>query len=400
MTVRAWLEPRIDPNEDLVLGCSERPVVHLAEGNRSKPLTLGRGAQTGIADLALGDRLVDIVLCAQIDGEPALKATPLAGFSHARLHVNGNPIRLPPGQSMYLFRGDVLSLDNLRYEYKVHFDDSSSAKRPSRVDPLLAFASNKVKRENSSSTPTGSDLFDGFAGPSPAMSPLTVPSVEEEQPDGVRLSSDHVNKLSEEIQCCVCLEIQVHPRTLHPCGHTFCLSCVAKLQLCPQCRNTISSHTPARTLDNLITTLVSVPNMLPEDDVEQYKTRKKKTDASIANARTRKPRKRQRSDVTAYATSPSARVASIPSHPSFGAIARPLYAAWQASAAAAAAEASLPASANAGFSLSQMSASMPFGGAPVLQPTVTTAAERRLRGNHQGASQADPSALTIDCFTD
>ena len=68
--------------------------------------------------------------------------------------------------------------------------------------------------------------------------------------------SENKTRLSEEIQCCVCLDIQIHPRTLNPCGHTFCLGCVSKLETCPECREVVESHAPARMLDNLIATLV------------------------------------------------------------------------------------------------------------------------------------------------
>jgi hypothetical protein len=110
----------------------------------------------------------------------------------------------------------------------------------------------------------------------------------------------------------------------------------------------------------------------------------------IAKARSRRPRKRLAVDGASYATSSGA---AFPTHPSFGSIAHPLYANWQASASESALDVTRSAPENrAAFSLSQISRNMPFGLAAA-QPTLTSAAERMLRRS-QGATQAD--AIFID----
>eukprot|EP00535_Pseudo-nitzschia_heimii_P008266 CAMPEP_0197189898 /NCGR_PEP_ID=MMETSP1423-20130617/20613_1 /TAXON_ID=476441 /ORGANISM="Pseudo-nitzschia heimii, Strain UNC1101" /LENGTH=287 /DNA_ID=CAMNT_0042642143 /DNA_START=128 /DNA_END=991 /DNA_ORIENTATION=- len=106
------------------------------------------------------------------------------------------------------------------------------------------------------------------------------------------------SKISEEINCPICLDILVSPRTLVSCGHTFCRSCCfaedstsssltscrgiqsPKLcfSTCPHCRQTVEETVPARQLESLIDTLVTVPNLLFEndDDREYYLSRRKK----------------------------------------------------------------------------------------------------------------------------
>jgi hypothetical protein len=85
------------------------------------------------------------------------------------------------------------------------------------------------------------------------------------------------DKISEEVICSVCLDILVYPQTLVPCGHSFCGCCRSKdLAECPQCRQVVSCSVPARHLEALINTLVSIPNILKEDDVQHYQKRIKK----------------------------------------------------------------------------------------------------------------------------
>lgn len=119
-------------------------------------------------------------------------------------------------------------------------------------------------------------------------------------------------KVSEDINCSICLDILVRPQTLVPCGHSFCRSCFSsgsqcrgghrnKLSFtnCPQCRQAVEGFVPSRQLESLIETLVTVPNFLfkNDDDKQQYlkRTRKEteiksKTSLQISDGR----RKRQR----------------------------------------------------------------------------------------------------------
>ena len=111
--------------------------------------------------------------------------------------------------------------------------------------------------------------------PAAAAAAAAAAAVTDNNDGAVRLSSQIVSKLSDELQCCVCLDIQVQPRTIDPCGHSFCASCLKDLKNCPQCRKKIKSHVPAMQLDSLIQMLVSVPSLLDKGDVEHYHQRKR-----------------------------------------------------------------------------------------------------------------------------
>ena len=95
----------------------------------------------------------------------------------------------------------------------------------------------------------------------------------------IPLATHTASQLAEEIQCPICLEILVHPRTCDPCGHSFCAPCLQDLDNdnCPHCRQSIHSHIPALALDNLVSKLVSVPKLLDPEDVQHYKERTENT---------------------------------------------------------------------------------------------------------------------------
>ena len=118
------------------------------------------------------------------------------------------------------------------------------------------------------------------------------------------------SKISDEINCPVCLDILVNPLTLVPCGHSFCRNCCFSESIkngkrrrtlcfskCPHCRQSIKETVPSRQLDSLIDTLVTVPNLLfrNEDDKQHYLKRReaenKRSRILAAPARTKKRRR-------------------------------------------------------------------------------------------------------------
>jgi ribosomal 50S subunit-recycling heat shock protein len=261
MELLARLEPRLDPNEALMPGLTERRTIELKTNDITSQV-LGRGNITGISDHSIGKNVVQITFDEFSRDEQSVRATLLKDADHCKVHVNG--MRFPETQrTTFLSSGDVISLDGLRYEYRLHIShfegDMSTAKRKRKVEEAISISS------------------------TPSRSPETVAAAaaHSAQEGAVTLSSDMANKLSYEIQCSVCLDIQVYPRTLDPCGHSFCAVCLQKLTNCPQCRETINSHVPAMQLDSLICMLVSVPSLLDSDDVAHFHERKK--DAKVVS---------------------------------------------------------------------------------------------------------------------
>jgi len=129
---------------------------------------------------------------------------------------------------------------------------------------------------------------------------------------------DFTSKISDDINCSICLDILVSPRTLVPCGHTFCRSCcssdsiqnnemhrqILSFTKCPHCRQPVKEMVPSRQLESLIDTLVQVPNLLfrNDDDKQHYvKRRKAETERSRRLCTSAQSRKRRRKDDSHYA---------------------------------------------------------------------------------------------------
>jgi len=120
------------------------------------------------------------------------------------------------------------------------------------------------------------------------------------------------SKISDEINCSICLDILVNPLALVPCGHSFCTNCCLSDSMkgkrcrktlcftkCPQCRQPIKDTVRPRQLENLINTLVTVPNLLfrNDDDKQQFlKRREEENDRSQIIPSTLKSKKRRRQD--------------------------------------------------------------------------------------------------------
>lgn len=103
-------------------------------------------------------------------------------------------------------------------------------------------------------------------------------------------------KISEDINCSVCLDILCKPQTIISCGHSFCKSCCS-FTLCPHCRQPVEGFVPSRQLENLIETLIRVPNLLfcNDDDKQHFLQRMKKEEQkSLAEKVLGRNRKRRR----------------------------------------------------------------------------------------------------------
>lgn len=312
MTLVARLEPRRDPNETLMDSLSERPPLSISSMNRDQ-LTLGRGQRTGISDRTIGPEVVNISFDESCMSAQCVKVTLMKDSERCRVHVNGQPWRRNCWQdSANLKSGDIISLDNLRYEYKIHISregdfpaNELAVAESVEVDAFDAFIASTFQDDSLEGFPESEkikseDVISLASTPEPpSRSP--EPTADTEVAASIPLVAETASRLSDEIQCSVCLDIQVHPRTLNPCGHSFCASCLEKLEQCPQCRKTIESHVPARQLDSLVSLLVTIPKLLGEDDVKHYYERKKKnTIVHSATSTAKRPPKRQRRDPGFY----------------------------------------------------------------------------------------------------
>ena len=302
--LQAVLTPCIDPNETLEPGRLERPAVSFLSSDDG--VTLGRSSLTGIADPNIPREVVRMNL--DLTGSSALNVQVMT--SPSAVHINGTPLLSSQAR---LLQGDVISLSGLRYEYKVRIGTISS----------FSTAADAVASQNST-TATAAAVLPALdepdeslarqkpialdTSPSPAVAPPVggLKSTGEDNPQQQRVISDSssscdsqkssslspppdnaeatciqlpmtvAKRLVEEVQCSVCLDIQVFPRTFQPCGHSLCSPCVANLQQCPQCRQPVETHAPSRELENLISTLVTVPGLFDPYDVAHFHQRQKK----------------------------------------------------------------------------------------------------------------------------
>ncbi|MGK3748875.1 MAG: hypothetical protein ACI8RD_001167 [Bacillariaceae sp.] len=143
-------------------------------------------------------------------------------------------------------------------------------------------------------------------------------TIPQEQQDN-KISS----KISEDINCSVCLDILCKPQTLIPCGHSFCKSCCC-FNNCPHCRQPVEGVVPARSLESLIDTLVRVPNLLfdNDDDKEHFLQRMKKEEQTsvaeqVPGGGSNRKRRRQQRDRCTTRNNPYARHGGTAFHPPY-----------------------------------------------------------------------------------
>ena len=247
-----------DPHEILQEGLTERGELVFDSERNGGALVVGRGPLTGIVDSAVENEAFQLSFDSSCFVEHQVKALLR---QESNLFLNGFPWDTVQPH-VYLSHGDIVSLDGLRYEYKIHIEarESSRSKNNSPSPKRQKRQPEMMKNDGGETTEK-----EGKASP---------PTKQNIPASGITIPHEHATHLAEEIQCSVCLDIQVHPRTVHPCGHSFCGSCLLQLDQCPQCRKKIESHSPAIQLDSLISTLVLIPNLLEKEDVDHYQERK------------------------------------------------------------------------------------------------------------------------------
>ena len=158
---------------------------------------------------------------------------------------------------------------------------SNSSSSPADLADNDAITANQ-KSDSSSSAAAKADASDGTTAASTELSTTAAVPLHKEAArqvsdcgaDGVLLSMKIVDKFNEDVQCAICLDIIFRAQTLVPCGHSFCEACIKRLPQCPNCRKPSQRRVPANQLDNLISTLISVPGLLNVSDVHHYHERK------------------------------------------------------------------------------------------------------------------------------
>jgi hypothetical protein len=268
MTIMFRLEPLIAPQEKLLEALRQRPPISV--GPEDTQVVIGRGGLTGIADHSIGKNVFSLEMDDKCRETHSIKATLLKDSDRCRVHVNGRRWEVV-GATRYLRNGDFLSLNDLKYEYKLFSMNSSSQ---ATVELLSSPGQASLSTILDEKVPTS-------LGAAPCSPPSEHPPKKALAPapssssPAITLSADIATRFSDDIQCSICLEIQIYSQTLVPCGHSFCSPCINDLEDCPQCRAKITQLVPSRQLDGLIANMVAVPGLLDAEDVQQYQERKK-----------------------------------------------------------------------------------------------------------------------------
>jgi len=256
-----------------------------------KEIIIGRGCLTGITDPSIPKKAFRLSLDknnkknnnGDDETTPHVQATRYAQSIHctAQLYINGLPWD-DDQPIVHLVHGDIVALNQDKYMYRVEIKWTTARLYKSEGDE----SRKNMGRKGGQST-TSSHSQNPIMGNQGGPIHLEAPAA-----SGIVIPKESASRVSEQIQCSVCLDILVHPRTLNPCGHSLCGSCLASLQqpTCPNCRQTVVSDVPAVQLEGLISTLVGIHDLLDADDVEHYHKRKRQQTVPTPSAASRKVR--------------------------------------------------------------------------------------------------------------
>lgn len=94
--------------------------------------------------------------------------------------------------------------------------------------------------------------------------------------DTLQLSTSQIDKIKNEFQCGICMDVLLLPYTL-PCGHTTCADCIEDwlitrtIRSCPTCRVMLNENqrpVPCRVLKDAITAIVE-PTLTMQEHIER-----------------------------------------------------------------------------------------------------------------------------------
>lgn len=211
-------------------GVDRLPEIYFS--SRNETIRLGRNGITKISDSSLSRR--ECTMTVLNDGMIAITDA-------KNVFVNGKYV--PNDSTTILQNGDKVSLYDNRYSYTVRYTAEQNA---------------------------------GAITQAMGDTPQTKPSPRKRNAPSATLGSSGNSVLPkeviEELNCSLCLELQVEPVAVIPCGHSFCKSCAKKVTECPNCRGKIRGVVPNLSFANIISGLATT-SLLPYEDVLAYDER-------------------------------------------------------------------------------------------------------------------------------
>lgn len=223
----------------VVLGKGVDRLPEICISSCHEKIALGRNSITKIGDQFMHRRECTLTV---------LENGKIAVIDAKNVWINGNPA--PSNNSITTLRdGDKISLMDDRYSYLVRY----RAER--KVDNVLQAKASPRKRSRNQ-------------GAAAAVQPPALTGLEAHTPTSTALPK----ALTEEMYCSLCLELQVEPVAIIPCGHSFCKACAKQVEQCPNCRATIKGQVPNLSFANVISGLAST-SLLPYDDIMSFDER-------------------------------------------------------------------------------------------------------------------------------
>jgi hypothetical protein len=307
---RIILEPILDLDRNLEIIDPEiqhREPLHISE---EKPLMLGRNMTTKIHDTKISRRLATITVTypdsdnSGVGKKPQIKILLYQCGALHKFCING--VKLLE-EEYFLKDGDVIGLYGNRYKYKLRVYDASAIKVESDAQVLERSTQESVQQHQDAcqevermsddtkrpakrkrvdiglnsdkdcSTDSGDEKNDNDDD--------MLSSAKEESKHQAIITSARKH-IMDEVTCTVCMEIIVKAHTVNPCGHIFCQGCIQKIlpqvtigsgymtKSCPNCRKSMKSLSPLKSMDNLIWNMILRGDIFEEEeDLKEFMRR-------------------------------------------------------------------------------------------------------------------------------
>ncbi len=229
------------PGAEVVLKKGVERLPEMCISSRHEKIALGRNGITKIDDPHMNRREGTLTV---------LENGKMAVTDAKRILINGTA--LTAGSTTTLRDGDKISIMDDRYSFLVRYKSERKA-----ADVPQANISPR-RRSRQQATDVTEEEPAALAAPASEAFPA---------------SFSLPKALVEELYCPLCLELQVEPVAIDPCGHSFCKVCSTKVTQCPNCRVDIKGRYPNVSFANIISCLATTTSLLPGDDVVSYDER-------------------------------------------------------------------------------------------------------------------------------